>query len=94
MIIVRLITCSEYHVKHAIESLEAGKDVLIEKPMSLTLEGADELEAARLKTGKVVFVGYMRRFSPAFLMARDLVRSLPSGSIDYGEYIIIALLTC
>jgi predicted dehydrogenase len=77
---------SEYHVKHAVQSLEAGKHVFIEKPMALTVQGTDEIEAVRVKSGKVVFVGYMRRYSPAFLLVRDLVRALPSGSINYGEW--------
>jgi predicted dehydrogenase len=80
-----LIYSSEYHVKHTIQSLEAGKHVFIEKPMSLTSKGADQIEIARVKSGKVVFVGYMRRYSPAFLLTRDLVRSLPAGSIHYGQ---------
>lgn len=76
---------SEYHVRHTVQSLEAGKHVLIEKPMSLTSDGADQIETARVKSGKVVFVGYMRRYSPAFLLVKDLVRSLPAGSIHYGK---------
>jgi predicted dehydrogenase len=67
--------------------LKAGKHVLIEKPMSLTKSGADEIEAARQASGKVVFVGYMRRYAEAFLRAKEMVKELPEGSIDYGKHL-------
>jgi predicted dehydrogenase len=71
-------------VIHAVQCLNAGKHVLIEKPMALTKSGADEIEAARKKSGKVAFVGYQRRFAGAFLRTKELVEALPKDSINYG----------
>ncbi|GFZ46472.1 hypothetical protein JCM24511_04719 [Saitozyma sp. JCM 24511] len=73
----------EYHVPHAVQSLKAGKHVFIEKPMAITLGGADEIEAARQESGKLVFVGYMRRYAEAFLRVKEMVKDLPKGSINY-----------
>lgn len=53
--------------------------------MSLTLGGYDEIEAARKESGKVCFVGYMRRYATAFLRVKEMVQAL-EGNIDYGEY--------
>ena len=47
-------------------ALEHGKDVLVEKPMCLTMREADAIVAARDASGKQVMVAYMRRFAPAF----------------------------
>ncbi|WWC99989.1 hypothetical protein V866_006898 [Kwoniella sp. B9012] len=81
--VVFIMNANEYHVSHAVQCLKAGKHVLIEKPMSLTKEGADEIEAARVASGKVVFVGYMRRYAHAFLRVKEMISKLPKGSINY-----------
>jgi predicted dehydrogenase len=70
-------------VPHAVQSLKAGKHVFIEKPMAITLGGADEIDAARKESGKLVFVGYMRQYAEAFLRVKEMVRDLPKGAINY-----------
>nr|XP_019049572.1 hypothetical protein I302_03361 [Kwoniella bestiolae CBS 10118]OCF28502.1 hypothetical protein I302_03361 [Kwoniella bestiolae CBS 10118] len=81
--VVFIMNANEYHVPHALQCLKAGKHVLIEKPMSLTKEGADQIEAARKASGKIVFVGYMRRYAHAFLRVKEMIGNLPKGSINY-----------
>jgi predicted dehydrogenase len=54
---------------------------MVEKPMSLTFNGADQIEQARIKSGKVVFVAYMRRYATAFLRVKELVQK--AGKINY-----------
>lgn len=75
---------SEYHVEQTVKSLRAGKDVFVEKPMALSIEGADEIERVRKETGKMVFVGFMRRYAEAFLRVKDIVQNTPKGEINYG----------
>ncbi len=58
-----------YHATTAMAAIAAGKHVLIEKPMCMTLGEADALAAAQVRTGVVVQVGYMRRYAPAFVEA-------------------------
>jgi predicted dehydrogenase len=70
-------------VIHALQCLDKGKHVLIEKPMALTIEDALKVEEARVQTGKVVFVGYMRRYAQAFLRVKEAVQKLDKSSIDY-----------
>jgi predicted dehydrogenase len=66
-----------YHARVALEAMAAGKHVLIEKPMCLTLAQADDLIEAQARHGVVAQVGYMRRYAPAFIEALDLVRAMP-----------------
>jgi predicted dehydrogenase len=61
------------HHRVAREALEAGKDVLLEKPMTTTLEQADDLIAVAGARGAVLQVGHVERFNPA----TDVLRSVP-----------------
>ncbi len=63
-----------YHTPVTLAALAAGKHVLVEKPMSLSLADADDIIAAQQRSGLVVQVGTMRRYAPAFLQAYQLVR--------------------
>jgi predicted dehydrogenase len=54
------------HAEVVLECLNHGLDVLVEKPLCLTVDDADRIIAARDRTGRVVHVGYMKRYDPAF----------------------------
>src|SRR5664279_3176344 len=53
------------HLPVARELMEAGVDVLIEKPLASTLAEADELQAIAAKHNRIVQVGHLERFNPA-----------------------------
>jgi len=74
--VVFVINSTEYHAECAIAAVEAGKHVLIEKPICLTLAEAEAIIRARDVAEVQVMVGYMRRFAPAFLEAVEHVESL------------------
>lgn len=65
-----------FHSEITLAALAAGKHVLVEKPMCLTLREADAIIAAQRQTGLVVQVGTMRRYAPAFIEARRLVSEM------------------
>ena len=65
-----------YHAPVTLAALEAGKHVLVEKPMCINLREADEIIAAQKRSGKCVQVGYMRRYAPAFTEAVRQVQEL------------------
>jgi len=73
---VFVLTSNEYHTEGALAAIHAGKHVLIEKPMSVTIREADEIIAAKNRMGVTVMVGYMRRFAAAFEQAVDKVRGM------------------
>jgi predicted dehydrogenase/threonine dehydrogenase-like Zn-dependent dehydrogenase len=52
------------HAKIVIEALEAGKNVFVEKPLALNDEELERVIEAEKKSGKIVMVGFNRRFSP------------------------------
>ncbi len=74
--VVFVLNSTEYHAECAIAACNAGKHVLIEKPIALTIEDASLIASARDKGGVQVMVGYLRRFAPAFVEAVDEVRNL------------------
>jgi predicted dehydrogenase len=74
--IVLIANPNAYHAEVALAAIEAGKHVLIEKPMCITLRENDAIIAARDKAGVVVQVGTMRRYAPAFVEACERVRKL------------------
>ena len=57
------------------QALAAGCDVLVEKPMAVTVEEADAMIAAAQRAGRILQVGQVERFNPALLAARPLVRA-------------------
>lgn len=76
---VEAVLIANPHVHHAavaIAAMEAGKHVLVEKPMCLTLTEADRLIEVQARTGVTAQVGYMRRYAPALLEARKLLPPL------------------
>ena len=66
------------HYPMAKESLEAGKHVFLEKPISLTLEEADELIHLAKSKGLLFTIGYSQRFNPKFAYVK---RSIAEGAI-------------
>ncbi len=64
------------HAEVVLAALDAGLHVFVEKPMCITLRDADAIVAARDRTGRVVQVGTMKRFDPAYeRMLADLPES-------------------
>lgn len=68
---VAVPTVDHHRVARAL--LDAGKDVLIEKPMTVTLEEADDLIALSLARRAVLQVGHIERFNPAVDVLRATV---------------------
>ncbi len=59
-----------HHASVAAELLEAGVDLLIEKPMASSLDEADRILLLAAKLGRVVQAGHLERFNPAVTEAR------------------------
>lgn len=63
------------HREIACGLLEAGINVLVEKPIARTLAEADEIIAAAAKSGALLQVGHLERFNPALAALRPHVRN-------------------
>ena len=63
--VVSICTPTFLHADHAVAALQAGKDVLCEKPAALTLPQAERMQDAATMSGRRLRIGFMRRFDPA-----------------------------
>jgi len=82
---VVIATPDHWHALQFIEACNAGKDVYVEKPLSLTvMEGRRMVEAAR-RTGRITQVGTQRRSSPMVRQACELVRSGGIGRVTVAK---------
>ncbi|HXE57618.1 MAG TPA: bi-domain-containing oxidoreductase [Gemmatimonadales bacterium] len=71
---VFVLTRHDSHARLALRALEAGKHVFVEKPLALRPEDLDALEEAAARTGRLLTVGFNRRFAPLAQEARTLLR--------------------
>lgn len=69
-----IATSDAFHVPAALQALRAGKHVLCEKPLGLTVEEVEELRAAAQSTGLVLQVGHMKRFDAGLQAAHAFIR--------------------
>lgn len=76
-----IITPHKFHFDQASACLEAGLDVLLEKPMVMTAAEAKDLIALRDNTGKHLVVAFQGSLSPEVRMAEKLLRSDTLGTL-------------
>lgn len=79
--IVTIATPNGLHKEHAIRCLNAGKHVLIEKPMALTTADANEILEVAAKVNKRVFSSMQLRFSPPVRFVKELIEHQKLGKI-------------
>ncbi len=80
------------HLGVAIPAAEAGCAVLIEKPVSHSLEGLDGLRAAVTNGGANLLVGFQLRFHPVLVRARHWIANgelgrIMTAHVHFGEYL-------
>jgi predicted dehydrogenase len=71
--VVHILTPPQTHAALAIEAMEAGCHVLVEKPMAVNLEEAEAMEAVARRRGVKLCVDHNHLFDPAFVRAKALV---------------------
>ncbi|MFO0939085.1 MAG: Gfo/Idh/MocA family oxidoreductase [Gemmataceae bacterium] len=79
--LVDICNPTDQHPDTAIAALEAGKHVLVEKPIALTQDDADRMLAAAKKAGKLLMVAHVLPFFPEFAYAAEAVRSGRYGKL-------------
>jgi len=72
-----------HHYRLARKSLEAGKHVFVEKPLTMNVEHAQKLQKVSLQTGKVLMVGHLLQYHPAFLKLKELINQGKLGRIHH-----------
>src|SRR5262249_39660859 len=84
---VLICSPSQTHAEVTLAALERGLDVFVEKPMCITLGDADRIIEARRRAGKVVQVGYMKRFDRAW---ERMLAGMP-GTAETLRYIRVVV---
>lgn len=79
--IVIVCTPNGLHALHSIESLQAGKHVLCEKPMATTVLDAKKMIAAATASGKRLYVVKQNRFNPPVVFVKQLLEENRLGRI-------------
>lgn len=79
--VVDVCTPPKVHAPVAVESMESGCHVLLEKPMASSLSDCDEMIRASRKYGVKLSVVHNQRFYPPFLKAEELVESGAIGEL-------------
>lgn len=74
---VNICTPSGLHAEHSIAALNAGKNVLCEKPMALKASDAEAMVIAANKNNKLLFVVKQNRFNPSVRLATLLIKGVP-----------------
>lgn len=82
---VSVCTPNIAHHSSSIAALRAGKHVLCEKPMAITLEQAEEMAQTAKKSGKILSIGFQPRYDPNMRIITEIVRSGALGKIYYVE---------
>ncbi len=71
---VIIATADEYHVPAALQALRAGKHVLCEKPLGVSVDDVMQLRDVAREHDRQVMVGHMKRFDPGLQAARTFVQ--------------------
>lgn len=80
---VSVCTYNRTHKECTVYALEHGLPVLLEKPMTVTLDEAVEICKAEKKSGKIVSVGFQPRFDGNMQMINKIVQSGELGRVYY-----------
>ena len=80
---VVLATPAVTHEAMALQCLEAGRDVLVEKPLALTVAGGERLVAAARECGRILMVGHILEYHPGIIALQELVAAGGVGRLQY-----------
>lgn len=83
--VVSIVTPDFVHAEQAIAFMEAGKDILCDKPMTPSIAEAKDVIAAVKRTGRKFMVGQVCRYAPAFVLAKKLVEKGEIGELFFVE---------
>ena len=82
---VSVCTWNAAHAQCAIAALNAGKHVLCEKPMTMTVEEAEAMQAAAEKNNRLLMIGFVRRFGNDCAIMKDFIDNGYFGDIYYAK---------
>ncbi len=89
---VLICTPADTHIPLVEKALAAGADVFVEKPLSTSLQGSEDLLRKVRADGRIVQVGYNLRYHPAVRATKSILESgrlgrVVSGHLEFGLYL-------
>lgn len=85
---VIIAIADQFHVAAALQAIAAGKHVLVEKPMGVSVEECEQLSASADDSGLTVQVGTMKRFDPGIAFAHRFIQK------EMGEILAVKAWYC
>jgi predicted dehydrogenase len=73
----------QFHAEAAIRAVQHGKDVLVEKPIALTVADAERAVKAGREQRRIFMTGHVLRFHPAFEKLKELIDNGDLGEVKY-----------
>jgi len=86
--VVSIALPSGMHAKFAVRAMEAGKHVLVEKPIDITVKAAMKIEEARIRTGMKAGVIHQNRFNACMKPMKEAIDSGRLGDIFHGTFAV------
>ncbi|MCL6217514.1 Gfo/Idh/MocA family protein [Zunongwangia pacifica] len=86
---VYIATPPSSHLAYTLKAIKAGKHIYLEKPITVTLSEALQIETALKNTSSKLVVAHYRRKLPAFLKVKELLEENTIGNIQWAEIRII-----
>ena len=83
---VAVCSPTTFHAGQVRDALQAGKDVLCEKPLAPSAAEVDELTSLAAGTGRILSVGYLYRYAPAFARMSELLRAGALGDLHLALF--------
>ncbi len=80
---VVIATPAVTHAEIALAALEAGKHVFVEKPMALTVADAESMVEAAKRSGRILMVGHLLEYHPAFSHVQEMIEAGELGDVYY-----------
>jgi predicted dehydrogenase len=84
--VIDICTPTAQHADMAVTALKAGKHVLVEKPIALTLRDADRMLSAAKAANRHLLVGHVLPFFPEFALLADAIKTNRYGRLVAGQF--------
>ncbi len=91
---ISVCTWNNSHARITVDALRAGKHVLCEKPPAMTVEEALEMQKAEEESGKILMIGFVRRFGDNAQLVLDFAREGFFGDVNFSKIAVTRRCGC
>ncbi|MDR3050540.1 MAG: Gfo/Idh/MocA family oxidoreductase [Oscillospiraceae bacterium] len=91
---VSVCTWNSQHAPCTLAALASGAHVLCEKPMAMSAEQARAMQAAALTAGKLLMIGFVRRFSSDYEILKDFIDRGDFGELYHAKAVYLRRKGC